>query len=171
MPILKEICWYTPSKWQNFTDWEAISLLTSDVSLFKFGNFTNIKVLFLVVPTDFPHKLVHMKSWKNRENVYSLYKTVPSLRGTKNSLLKPSMDNEEVVYVVLWKIPENAIFNVGALHVIKLACSSMAVLLQIAECVLLPFKTTKLWTFACTERLNNPPFSLTKLQFLLFWTS
>ena len=37
------------------------------------------------------------------------------------------MDNKEELYVILWKIPQNA--SVGALHVIKLAYSSIVVLL------------------------------------------
>ena len=37
---------------------------------FKLGTFTNFKVLFSVVLTGFP-KLVHDKSWKKREKVYS----------------------------------------------------------------------------------------------------
>ena len=41
---------------------------------FKFGNFSNFKALFSMVSTDFP-KLVHIKSWKNREKVYQGYLT------------------------------------------------------------------------------------------------
>lgn len=52
---------------------------------FKFGSFSNVKVLFPVVPMDFPYKMIHTKCWKNHENVYSLYKTVRTLRGTKNT--------------------------------------------------------------------------------------
>ena len=37
---------------------------------FKFDNFTNFKALFSMVSTDFS-ELVHIKSWKNREKVYS----------------------------------------------------------------------------------------------------
>ena len=37
---------------------------------FKFGNFTNFKALFSVVSMDFS-ELVHIKSWKNCEKVYS----------------------------------------------------------------------------------------------------
>ena len=32
---------------------------------FKFANFSNVKVLFPVVPADFPYKMIHTKSWKN----------------------------------------------------------------------------------------------------------
>ena len=37
------------------------------------------------------------------------------------------MDNKEELYVILWKIPQNT--SVGALHDIKLAYSSIVVLL------------------------------------------
>ena len=73
-------------------------------------------MLFPVVPTDFPYKMIHTKSWKNHENVYSLYKTVRTLRGTKNTF-ETIKDNKEELYVI------------GALHVIKLAYSSIVVLL------------------------------------------
>ena len=48
--------------------------------------FCNVRGLFAVVVTDFP-QLVHVKSWKNREKVYS----------------DSNLISEQLVYVHLWK--------------------------------------------------------------------
>ena len=57
----RTIC--TPVNFRNF------AVLVRRIT-FKLGNFTNIKVLFPVMSTDVS-LLVHVKSWKNREKVYS----------------------------------------------------------------------------------------------------
>ena len=59
---------HTSMNFRNFAELYLQSIT------FKFGNFSNFKALFSMVSTDFS-KLVHIKSWKNREKVYQGYLT------------------------------------------------------------------------------------------------